>query len=276
MIEELAHGLDRLADVTTELGGGVAEDMDARGREAGQAEIAPEAVVEGGAGDAVGACARLPERLGGMHGGEVLADIAERSPYRRERGSGKFTAAAQTALAEVAVEGGGFVEGDIAGCEVDDLRSASAGEDESEDDGEVPSALDGVSGMTWRSCCIWGAERPLGAPGRGLGRSTGSQGLAFTTSMRMRNLKKEEIQERRAPTVTGEGSRPRKADAMGEGEDVLRRDLIGRLMEATEEVAEGAVVGVRGAVGAGAALLLGEEGVEGALPASVGAREDGG
>ena len=132
-----------------------------------------------------------------------------------------------------------------------------------------------VSGMTWRSCCIWEAERPLGALGRGLGRSTGSQGLAFTTSMRMRNLKKEEMQERRAPTVTAEGSRPREADAVGEGEDVLRRDLIGRLMEATEEVAESAVVGVRGAVGAGAALFLGEEGVEGALPARVGTREDG-
>ena len=64
--------------------------------------------------------------------------------YGREGGTGKFTAAAHTALAEVAVEGGGFVEGDIAGCEVDDLRPASAGEDESEDDGEVASALDGV------------------------------------------------------------------------------------------------------------------------------------
>ena len=30
VIEELAHGLDRLADVATELGGGVAEDMDDR------------------------------------------------------------------------------------------------------------------------------------------------------------------------------------------------------------------------------------------------------
>ena len=37
-------------------------------------------------------------------------------------------------------------------------------------------------------------------------------------------------------------------------------------MEATEEVAESAVVGVRGAVGARAALLLSEEGVEGAFP----------
>ncbi len=35
---------------------------------------------------------------------------------------------------------------------------------------------------------------------------------------------------------------------MSEGEDVLGRDLIGRLMEATEEVAEGAVVGIWSAV----------------------------
>ena len=40
-------------------------------------------------------------------------------------------------------------------------------------------------------------------------------------------------------------------------------------MEATEEVAEGAVVGVWSAVGAGAALFRGEEGVEGAFPARV-------
>ena len=65
-----------------------------------------------------------------------------------------------------------------------------------------------VSGMTWRSRCIWDAERPLGAPGRGLGRSTGSQGLALSRSSLMRNLKKDEMQARRAPTVTGEGSRP--------------------------------------------------------------------
>ena len=30
VIEELAHGLDRLADVAAELGSGVAEDVDAR------------------------------------------------------------------------------------------------------------------------------------------------------------------------------------------------------------------------------------------------------
>ena len=63
---------------------------------------------------------------------------------------------------------------------------------------------------------------------------------------------------------------------MGEGEDILRRDLIGRLLEGAEEVTENAVVGVWSAVGARAALFLGEEGVERALPARVGTREDGG
>ena len=63
---------------------------------------------------------------------------------------------------------------------------------------------------------------------------------------------------------------------MSEGEHVLSRDLIGSLLQTAEEVTESAVVGVRGAVGAGAALFLGEEGVEGAFPARVGTREDGG
>ena len=62
---------------------------------------------------------------------------------------------------------------------------------------------------------------------------------------------------------------------MSEAEDILRRDLVGRLLEGAEEVAESAVVGVRRAVGAGAALFLGEEGVERAFPASVGTGEDG-
>ena len=134
-----------------------------------------------------------------------------------------------------------------------------------------------VSGMTWRSCCIWDAERPLGALGRGLGRSTGSQGLALRRSSLNEEL--EEGRDAGEPGADGYWRRftAREADAVGEGEDVLRAsDLIGRLMEATEEVAESAVVGVWGAVGAGAALFLGEEGVEGAFPARVGTGEDGG
>ena len=100
VVEELAHGLDRLdrlADVATELGSGVSEDVNARGRQAGQAEIAPEAVVEGSAGDALGASARLPERLAeGCIRREVLADVTKRSPYRRESGAGEFTTTAHT------------------------------------------------------------------------------------------------------------------------------------------------------------------------------------
>ena len=53
MIEELADGLYGLADVAAELGGGVAQDVDARGRETGLDQIASEAVIEGSAGDAV-------------------------------------------------------------------------------------------------------------------------------------------------------------------------------------------------------------------------------
>ena len=44
---------------------------------------------------------------------------------------------------------------------------------------------------------------------------------------------------------------------MGEGEDIAGSDLIGRLLEEPKKMAEGAVVGVRGAVGARAALFLG-------------------
>ncbi len=82
----------------------------------------------------------------------------------------------------------------------------------------------------------------------------------------------EELEEGRdagEASADGYGGRftAREADAMGEAEYVPRGDLIGSLLQTAEEVAEGAVVGVRGAVGAGAALLLGEEGVEGALPA---------
>ena len=67
----------------------------------------------------------------------------------------------------------------------------------------------------------------------------------------------------------------READGVSEAEDILRRDLIGSFLEGAEEMAKGAVVGVRSAVGAGAALFLGQEGVERALPARVGTREDG-
>ena len=93
--------------------------------------------------------------------------------------------------------------------------------------------------------------------------------------MRMRNLKKEEMQARRAPTVTGEGSESRMPerpmrDLMSEAEDILRiGDLIGSVegafpdgaggrAEEADSLAKSAcavVARVRGAVGAGAALF---------------------
>ena len=276
VVEELAHGLDRLADIAAELGGGVAQDVDAGGRETGQAEIATEAAVEGGAGNAGRPCARLPEGLGGMHGREVLADIGERSPYRSEGGTGQFAAAAHTALAEVAIEGGGIVEGDIAGCEVDDLRSASGCEvddlgsasgceDESEDDGEVTSALDGVGDDLEELLNLCSGEAAWCAGAR-LGAFHRIAGIGFEDIHA-----DEELEEGRDAGETGAdgyGGRfaPGEADAMSEGEDILRRDLIGRLMEATEEEAESAVVGVRGCGGSlsGAASRRGRR--RGSLP----------
>ena len=209
VVEELAHGLDRLADVATELGGGVAEDVHARQREAGLSEVGAEAVVEGGAGDAGGTGARLPEGLaeGCMEERSLPTSASDRTMAARA-GRGSSRRPRTTALAEVAVEHGRDSSiGDIAGCEVDDLGPASGCENESEDDGEVASALEGI-GDDLEELLHLGAERPLGAPGRGLGRSTGSQGLALTTSML-----NEELEEGRDAGETGadgygEGSRP--------------------------------------------------------------------
>ena len=67
----------------------------------------------------------------------------------------------------------------------------------------------------------------------------------------------------------------READGVSEAEDILRRDLIGRLMEATEEVARGC--GSR-SPGCGwslsGAAFSREEGVERALPSGARTRED--
>ena len=60
VIEEMADRLHRLRRRRDGAGGGMAEDIGRRRRETGQAEIAPEAVVEGGAGDALGTGAGLP------------------------------------------------------------------------------------------------------------------------------------------------------------------------------------------------------------------------
>ena len=114
-----------------------------------------------------------------MHLGEVLADIGERPNVWPSQGrTRKFTAAANTALAEVAVEHGRVVIGDIASGEVDDLRSASAGEDESEDDGEVPSALDGV-GDDLEEPLHLGCGEAAWCAGTGLGALDGIAGIGL-------------------------------------------------------------------------------------------------
>ena len=159
-------------------------------------------------------------------------------------------------MPSIAVEGGGFVEGDIAGCEVDDLRSASAGEDESEDDGEVASALDGV-GDDLEEPLHLGCGEAAWCAGTRLGALDGIAGIGPHDIHA-----NEELEEGRDAGEAGADGNGRRftaleADAMSEGEDVLRGDLIGSLLQAAEEVAESAVVGVRGAVGAGAALFLG-------------------
>ena len=88
-----------------------------------------------------------------------------------------------TALADVAVEHGRVVEGDIAGGEVDDLRPASAGEDESEDDGQVTSALDGIGDDLEELLHLGSGEAAWGA-GTGLGAFHGIAGIgALSRSM---------------------------------------------------------------------------------------------
>ena len=190
-------------------------------------------------------------------------------------GAGKFTPTAHTALADVAVEHGGVVEGDIAGCEVDDLGPASGCEDESEDDGQVASALEGI-GDDLEEPLHLGSGEAAWCAGARPGALDGIAGIGLEQIESDEEL--EEGRDTGETSADGYGRRftAREADAMGEGEDILRRDLIGSLLQTTEEVAESAVVGIWSAVGAGAALFLGEEGVEGAFPArGARTREDG-
>ena len=93
-------------------------------------------------------------------------------------GAGKLTTAAHTALAEVAVEGGGVVIDDIADCEVDDLGSASAGEDEREDDGQVAPALEGI-GDDLEELLHLGCGEAAWCAGTRLGALDGIAGIGF-------------------------------------------------------------------------------------------------
>ena len=104
--------------------------------------------------------------------------------------------------------------------------------------------------MTWRSRCIWGCGEAAWCAGTRLGALDGVAGIGPHDIHANKEL--EEGRDAGETGADGYWGRftARDADAMGEREDVLRRNLIGRLMEATEEVAEGAVVGIWSAVGA--------------------------
>ena len=65
-----------------------------------------------------------------------------------------------------------------------------------------------VSGMTAKSRRVSSAESPRGGEGEVRGRSSRSQGLRSTISMRIKKRKKEDTQAMRAPMVTEEGSLP--------------------------------------------------------------------
>ena len=115
-------------------------------------------------------------------GREVLADIAERSNVSPSQSGAEevHDGRARPPLPSVAVEGGGIVDRRhrrAVRLMTSDLRLPVRTRVRTMAMSLLPLT---VSGMTWRSCCVWEAERPLGAPGRGLGRSTGSQGLALT------------------------------------------------------------------------------------------------
>ena len=153
--------------------------------------------------------------------------------------------------------------------------AASAGEDECEDDGEVPPALDGVRD-DFEQLLILGSGEAAWCAGTGFGALDGIAGIGLEEVESDEELEEGRDAGEAGADGYGRGFATREADAMSEGEDILRRDLIGRLLEGAEEMTQSAVVGVRSAVGAGAALFLGEEGVERAFPARVGTREDGG
>ena len=142
--------------------------------------------------------------------------IAERA------GEGKLSTAAQTALAEVAVEGGGIVEGDIAGSQVDDLRSASAGEDEREDDGQVAPALDGIRDDLEELLDL-GCGEAAWCAGTGLGALDGIAGISLDVD-RCLNEELEEGRDAGEPGADGYGGRftAREADGVSEAEKTSR------------------------------------------------------
>ena len=109
------------------------------------------------------------------------------------------------------------------------------------------SALEGIGDDVEEPLHLGSGEAAWGA-GTRLGALDGIAGIGLEEIE-----SDEELEEGRDTGETGADGywgrfTARDADAVGEAEDVLRRYLIGRLMEAAEEEAESAVVGVRGAV----------------------------
>ena len=131
-------------------------------------------------------------------------------------GRGKLTTAAHDRpCRRIAVEGGGIVEGDIAGCEVDDLGSASGCEDESEDDGQVASALEGIGDDVEEPLHLGSGEAAWGA-GTRLGALDGIAGIGLEEIE-----SDEELEEGRDTGETGADGywgrfTARDADAVGE------------------------------------------------------------
>ena len=120
-------------------------------------------------------------------------------------------------LPSIAVEGGRVVEGDIAGGQVDDLGPASAGEDESEDDGEVASALDGIWDDLEELLYLDSGEAAWCA-GAGLGAIHGVTGIGLEDIDADEELEEGRDAGEAGADGYGGGLATREADAMGEGE----------------------------------------------------------
>src|ERR1035437_4415596 len=67
VVQELAHRLDRLTGIASQLCRGMAEDVDAGRRHTSALQVSAEPSVERPAGDALRLSSGLPERLGWSH-----------------------------------------------------------------------------------------------------------------------------------------------------------------------------------------------------------------
>ena len=99
-------------------------------------------------------------------------------------GRGEFPPPGLAALASVGVEEPAACR-DVSGLEIENLGAPAAGQRQGQDDGAALSPA-GVSGVTVRSLLISAALNPLGGLWEILGRSSWSQGLAWTMLILMR------------------------------------------------------------------------------------------